>query len=48
MEFTCIGGLSSRPQISIPKFKGSTGPIGLSVLGNKYADEIILNNINLF
>ena len=48
MEFTCIGGLSSRPQISIPKFKGSTGPIGLSVLGNKYADEIILNNLNLF
>ena len=48
MEFTCIGGLSSRPQISIPKFKGSTGPIGLSVLANKYADEIILNNLNLF
>ena len=48
MEFTCIGGLSSRPQISIPKFKGSTGPIGLSVLGNKSADEIILNNLNLF
>ena len=48
MEFTSIGGLSSRPQISIPKFKGSTGPIGLSVLGNKNADEIILNNLNLF
>ncbi len=48
MEFTCIGGLSSRPQISIPMFKGSTGPIGLSVLGNKNADEIILNNLNLF
>ena len=48
MEFTCIGGLSSRPQISIPKFKGSTGPIGLSVLGSKNADEIILNNLNLF
>ena len=48
MEFTCIGGLSSRPQISIPKFRGSTGPIGLSVLGNKNADEIILNNLNLF
>ena len=48
MEFTCIGGLSSRPQISIPKFKGSTGPIGLSILGNKNADEIILNNLNLF
>ena len=48
MEFTCIGGLSSRPQISIPKFKGSNGPIGLSILGNKNADEIILNNLNLF
>ena len=48
MEFTCIGGLSSRPQISIPKFKSSTGPIGLSVLGNKNSDEIILNNLNLF
>ena len=48
MEFTCIGGLSSRPQISIPKFKGSTGPIGLSVLGNKNADEIMLNNFKLF
>ena len=48
MEFTCIGGLLSRPQISIPMFKGSTGPIGLSVLGNKNADEIILNNLNLF
>ena len=48
MEFTCIGGLLSRPEISIPKFKGSTGPVGLSVLGNKNADEIILNNLNLF
>jgi len=48
MEFTCIGGLSSRPQISIPKFKGGKGPIGLSVLGNKNADEMILNNLNLF
>ena len=35
MMFTSIGGLSSRPQISIPKFKGDTGPIGLSILGYK-------------
>ncbi len=48
MEFTSIGGLSSRPQINIPKFKGKTGPIGLSVLGYKGSDEIILNNLREF
>ena len=48
MEFTSIAGLSSRPQINIPKFNGKTGPIGLSVLGYNGTDEIILNNLNIF
>ncbi len=48
MEFTSIAGLSSRPQINIPKFNGKTGPIGLSVLGYNMTDEIILNNLNIF
>ena len=48
MEFTSIAGLSSRPQINIPKFNGKTGPIGLSVLGYNGTDEIILTNLNIF
>ena len=48
MMFTSIGGLSSRPQISIPKFKGDTGPIGLSILGYKNCDEVLLENLQIF
>ena len=45
MEMTSIAGMTSRPQISIPKFKGKTGPVGISVLGWKYSDEILLNKL---
>ena len=45
MEFTSIAGMTSRPQISIPKFKDNTGPIGISLLGWRYSDEILLENI---
>ena len=45
MEFTSIAGMTSRPQISIPKFKDNTGPIGISLLGWQYSDEILLENI---
>ena len=48
MMFTSIGGLASRPQINIPKFKGDTGPIGLSILGYKNCDEILLENLQIF
>ncbi len=45
MEFTSIAGMTSRPQISMPKFKDNTGPIGISLLGWQYSDEILLENI---
>ena len=45
MEFTSIAGMTSRPQISIPKFKDNTGPIGISLLGWRYSDEVLLENI---
>ena len=34
-----------HPQISVPKFKDNTGPIGISLLGWQYSDEILLENI---
>ena len=45
MEFTSIAGMTSRPQISMPKFKNNTGPTGISLLGWQYSDEILLENI---
>ena len=45
MEFTSIAGMTSRPQISIPKFKDNTGPIGISLLGWRYSDEILLETL---
>ena len=45
MEMTSIAGMTSRPQISIPKFKGKTGPVGISILGWQYSDEILLNKL---
>ena len=45
MEFTSIAGMTSRPQISMPKFKDNTGPIGISLLGWQNSDEILLENI---
>jgi hypothetical protein len=38
--------MTSRPEISIPFFKGKTGPVGFSILGWKNSDEILLNKIN--
>jgi amidase len=46
MEITSIAGMTSRPEISIPFFKGKTGPVGFSILGWKNSDEILLNKIN--
>ena len=45
MEMTSIAGMTSRPQISIPKFKGKTGPVGISMLGWINSDEILLNKL---
>ena len=46
MEITSIAGMTSRPEISIPIFKGKTGPVGFSILGWENSDEILLNKIN--
>ena len=46
MEISSIAGMTSRPEISIPIFKGKTGPVGISILGWKNSDEILLNKIN--
>ena len=45
MEMTSIAGMTSRPQISIPKFKGKTGPVGISILGWINSDEILLKKL---
>ena len=45
MEFTSIAWMTSRPQISMPKFKDNTGPIGISLLGWQYSDEILLEKL---
>ena len=45
MEFTSIAGMTSRPQISMPKFKDNTGPIGISLLGWQYSDEVLLEKL---
>ncbi len=45
MKFTSIAGMTSRPQISMPKFRDNTGPIGISLLGWQCSDEILLENI---
>ena len=48
MMMTSISGLSSRPQVSIPKFIIKNGPVGLSILGSKNTDEVILQNLHKF
>ncbi len=48
MMMTSISGLSSRPQVSIPKFIMKNGPVGLSILGSKNTDEVILQNLHKF
>ncbi len=45
MQLTSIAGMTSRPQISIPKLKDKTGPVGISLLGWRYSDEILLNKL---
>ena len=42
---TSISGMTSRPQISIPKLKDKAGPVGISLLGWKNSDEILLNKL---
>lgn len=45
MSMTSISGMTSRPQISIPKLKDKTGPVGISLLGWENSDEILLNKL---
>ena len=45
MELTSIAGMTSRPQITIPRLKDESGPVGISLLGWKYSDEILLNKL---
>ena len=45
MELTSIAGMTSRPQISIPKLKVKTGPVGMSLLGWQNSDEVLLNKL---
>ena len=45
MAMTSIAGMTSRPQISIPKLKDKAGPVGVSLLGWKNSDEILLNKL---
>ncbi len=45
MELTSIAGMTSRPQITIPKLKDKSGPVGISLLGWMYSDEILLNKL---
>ena len=45
MSMTSITGMTSRPQISIPKLKDKTGPVGISLLGWENSDEILLNKL---
>ncbi|MDC0093680.1 amidase family protein [Alphaproteobacteria bacterium] len=45
MAMTSIAGMTSRPQISIPKLKDNTSPVGISLLGWKNSDEILLNKL---
>ena len=45
MEFTSIAGMTSRPQISMPKFRDNTRPIGISLLGWQYSDEVLLDKL---
>ena len=45
MAMTSITGMTSRPQISIPKLKDKTGPVGISLLGWENSDEILLNKL---
>jgi len=45
MEFTSVAGMTSRPEITIPRLKDKSGPVGISLLGWKYSDEILLNKL---
>ena len=45
MKFTSTAGMTSRPQISLPYLKVKNKPVGISLLGWKYSDEILLKKI---
>lgn len=45
MEMTSIAGMTYRPQISLPCLKNKNRPVGISLLGWKYSDEILLKKI---
>ena len=45
MELTSVAGMTSRPQITISRLKDKSGPVGISLLGWKYSDEILLNKL---
>jgi len=48
MMMTSIAGMSSRPQVTLPKLKHKNNPVGISILGSRYTDEAILENLQLF
>jgi len=45
---TSIAGMSSRPQVTLPKLKHKNNPVGISILGSRHTDEAILENLELF
>ena len=48
MMMTSIAGMSSRPQVTLPKLKHKNNPVGISILGSRHTDEAILENLELF
>ena len=48
MMMTSIAGMSSRPQVTLPKLKHKSNPVGISILGSRNSDEVILSNLELF
>ena len=48
MMMTSIAGMSSRPQVTLPKLKHKNNPVGISILGSRNTDEVILENLEFF
>ena len=42
MALTCISGLTGLPQVTMPAAKVSNCPIGLSLVGKKHSDKMLL------
>jgi amidase len=43
MRFTCIAGLGALPQVSLPVGTVKGAPVGLSFIGWRGADEVLLS-----